>query len=168
MKKHYTPATCNQAIYSLIRAPPFFSCMIDIAGTFKAHDSVKRRVTKEVYFLIQVCLVTGAVAIRALEDLSTSSVVMALKRFTARYGWSKYIILDNQSSIKCLHLFKDFCFWSVKPPIEERVNNIKWHDQKSDSPFKYSMWVPTLQIHISKFSLDGVTILHIIYDMSKK
>ena len=102
LKKHYLPLVSNQTAYSLMRAPPFFCCMIDIAGTFQAHDSIKRRVTKEAYFLVQVCLITGAVTIGVLEDLSVSSIVLALTRAASRYGWSKYLILDNQSSFRTL------------------------------------------------------------------
>ena len=76
--------------------------MIDIAGTFKAHDSVKMRVSKDAYFLVKVCLTTGAVSIGVLEDLSARSVILALTRFAARHGWPKYLLADNQSSFKTL------------------------------------------------------------------
>jgi hypothetical protein len=102
LKKHYMPITGNQATYSLMRAPPFFCSMIDIAGTFKSYDAVKRRVTKDTYFLIQCCLITGAVSIHVMEDLSTSSVVLALSRSSSRYGWCKFLVLDNQSSFTTL------------------------------------------------------------------
>ena len=102
VKKFLTPITGNQAMYSLMRAPPFFSCMIDVAGPYAAHDSIKKRVTQDAYFLIQVCMVTGATAIGVMESLSITSVIMALTRSGSRYGWSKYILLDNQSSFKSL------------------------------------------------------------------
>ena len=123
LKKHYIPMTGNQATYSLMRAPPFFCSMIDIAGTYKSYDSVKRRVTKDAYFLIQCCLITGAVSIHVMEDLSTSSVVLALSRHSSRYGWAKYLILDNQSSFTTLRnmkiSFKDLrgCLWEDQKVI---------------------------------------------------
>jgi hypothetical protein len=76
--------------------------MIDIAGNFKAHDSIRKRVTKTAYFLLQVCLTTGCTSIGVLEDLSVNSIILALSRSADRYGWSKYLILDNQSSFKAL------------------------------------------------------------------
>jgi hypothetical protein len=121
MKKHYIPATGNQALYSLMRAPPFFSCMIDIAGTFDAHDSIKQRVTKEAFFLVQVCMVTGAVAIGVLEDLTTMSIVMSLSRSAYRFGWSKYLLVDNQTSFKTLEKMK-LSFKDVQGKL--------WKDQK--------------------------------------
>ena len=121
LKKHYTPATGNQSLYSVMRAPPFFACMIDIAGTFEAHDSIKMRVKKDSYFLVQVCLVTGAVAIGVLEDLTTSSIIMAISRTAFRYGWSKYLIADNQSSFKTLE--------SLKISYKDLKGKL-WRDQK--------------------------------------
>ena len=85
-----------------MRAPAFFASMIDIAGTYLSYDSVKQRVMKQVYFLVQVCLVTGAISIGVLEDLSVNSVILALTRSASRYGWSKYLVLDNQTSFKAL------------------------------------------------------------------
>ena len=76
--------------------------MIDIAGTFKAHDSVKKRSSKDAYFLVQVCMITGATCIGVMEDLTTTSVILALKRTASRYGWPKYLLADNQSSFKTL------------------------------------------------------------------
>ena len=106
LKKHYLPLTGNQAIYSLMKATPFFSCMIDVAGVYQAHDSIRKRVTKPAYFLVQVCLLTGCTSIGVLEDLSTSSILFALTRSANRYGWSKYLVLDNQSSFKALEKAK--------------------------------------------------------------
>jgi hypothetical protein len=47
-------------------------------------------------------MVTGAMAISTLEDLSTNSVVMALTRTGNRYGWPKYTLFDCQTSFKSL------------------------------------------------------------------
>ena len=102
MKKHYLPLTGNQSAYSLMKAIPFFSTMIDIAGVYKAHDSIKQRVTKPAYFLIQVCLISGCTSIGALEDMTVNSILLALTRSANRYGWPKYLVLDSQSSFKSL------------------------------------------------------------------
>ena len=101
-KRHYLPISGNQSIYSIMRAPPFFSVMCDIAGNFDAFDSVKRRVKRTAYFLVQVCMTTGATTIGVLEDLSTKSVVLALRRTADRYGYPKYVLLDGQTSFKAL------------------------------------------------------------------
>ncbi len=80
--------------------------MIDICGNFDAYDFVKKRVTITGYFLVQCCLVTGAVSIGVLEDLSTCSIVLALSRSGWRYGWPKFLVLDNQSSFTTLKNMK--------------------------------------------------------------
>ena len=102
LKRHYLPLSCNQSAYSLLRAPPFFCTMCDIAGNFTAYDSVKRRVSRPAYFLVAVCMTTGATSIGVLEDLSSSSVILALSRTAYRYGWPKYVLLDNAASLKAL------------------------------------------------------------------
>lgn len=123
LKKHYLPLSCNQSVYSLLQAPPFFSCMIDVAGNFTAYDSIKKRVSKPAYFLVQVCMCTGATSIGVLEDLSVRSIILALTRTADRYGWSKYLLLDNQSSFKALKdaniCFKDLAgkLWTKQKMI---------------------------------------------------
>ena len=102
LKKHYLPLGTNQSVFSLMRAPPFFAMMVDIVMGYVAHDSVRLRVTKDCYFLVQVCLTTGATSIGVMEDLSTSSVVLALTRTGNRYGLPKYALFDCQSSFKSL------------------------------------------------------------------
>ena len=109
LKRHYLPLSCNQSIYSLLRAPPFYACMCDVAGNFTAYDSVKRRVSRPAYFLVIVCMITGATSIGVLEDLSSSSVILALSRTAYRYGWPKYVLLDNAASLKALQDAK-VCF----------------------------------------------------------
>lgn len=105
-KRHYLPISGNQSIYSILRAPPFFAVMCDIAGNFESFDSVKKRVKRVAYFLVQVCMTTGATSIGVMEDLSTKSVVLALRRTADRYGYPKYVLLDNQTSFKALENMK--------------------------------------------------------------
>ncbi len=102
LKRHFLPLSCNQAAFSLLRAPPFFATMCDIAGNYLAYDSIKKRVSKPAYFLIQVCMTTGATMIGVLEDLSTKSIILAIGRSASRVGWPKYLLLDNQTSFKTL------------------------------------------------------------------
>ena len=106
LKKHYLPAIGNQSAYSLMQAPPFFCAMADICGTYTAYDSIRKRVSKPAYFLVVVCLCTGAVSIGVLEDLTTTSVILALSRCAYRYGWTKFLCIDNQTSFKALESMK--------------------------------------------------------------
>lgn len=121
LKKHFVPVTGNQATYSLMRAPPFFCTTIDIAGNFQAFDTVKKRSVLKCYFLIQCCLITGGVAVGVLEDLSVTSIVQALTRSASRYGWFKYLVLDNQSAF---HKLKD-----LRISFRDLQNQL-WHNQK--------------------------------------
>ena len=82
-------------------APPFSYMQIDVASGFKAFD-VKSRVTKKAYFLVGVCLITSAVSIWALEDLTTESVLRGLECHSSIYGWPLVLLPDLQSSFVTL------------------------------------------------------------------
>ena len=119
LKRHFLPLSCNQAAFSLLRAPPFFSTMCDIAGNYRAYDSIKKRVTKPAYFLIMVCMTTGLTMIGVLEDLSTKSIILAIGRTASRVGWPKYLLLDNQTSFKTLQ-DAEVCFTDLSDKLWER------------------------------------------------
>ena len=121
-KKHFQPITGNQATYSLMRVPVFYCSMIDICGNFDAYDFVKKKATTTGYFFVQCCLVTGAVSIGVLEDLSTCSIILALSRSGWRYGWPKYLVLDNQSSFTTLK--------NMKVDLKDLQGRL-WKDQKT-------------------------------------
>lgn len=87
----------SQSQLACVVAPVFFSCQMDVASGLTAFG-VNSRVSKPAYFLILVCMVTSAVSITTLEDLSTGSVVAALERHSSRYGVPKMLLPDLQSS----------------------------------------------------------------------
>ena len=87
----------SQSQLACVIAPVFFSCQMDVASGLTAFG-VNSRVSKPAYFLILVCMVTSAVSITTLEDLSTGSVVAALERHSSRYGVPKILLPDLQSS----------------------------------------------------------------------
>jgi hypothetical protein len=96
----------NQSQLPMFKAPPFYAVQVDICynDQMVAFD-VKRRVKKQVYILVCVCMISHAVEIHAMDSMDTESIIFALERLAVRYGWPKYILPDNQSSFKKL---KDF------------------------------------------------------------
>ena len=101
LKKRFSASTGNQTKLALMSCPPFFAAMIDIAGTFLAFD-VKSRTTKDAFMLVFNCLTTSAVNIHCMEDMTTESIVMAITRHSKSYGYSKFLLPDNQSSFVIL------------------------------------------------------------------
>lgn len=103
MKRKATASTGNQTKLALLRAPAFYASMIDIAGPFISYDTVKQRVTRKSYMILFVCVTSSAVNIHCLEDMTTESIVMAVLRHSARFGYPKYLLADNQSSFSTLN-----------------------------------------------------------------
>ncbi|XP_062557399.1 uncharacterized protein LOC134222271 [Armigeres subalbatus] len=79
-------------------APPFLRVGIDYCGPFLICYPNRRRTTVKHYAAIFVCLVTKAVHIEMVADLTTSGFVAALKRFVARRGKPVLIMCDNGSN----------------------------------------------------------------------
>lgn len=77
-------------------APPFTRTGIDYAGPFQTRMS-KGRGTKSYkgYMCIFVCLVTKAVHLEYVSDLTTEAFIAAYKRFTGRRGKCLEIYSDN-------------------------------------------------------------------------
>jgi len=80
-----------------ILAPAFTNTGIDFAGPFSLKVG-KRKARKTSYILVMTCLTTRAVHLEATEGMTTSDVIMALKRFCCYRGTPKTITSDNQTS----------------------------------------------------------------------
>ena len=100
----------NELSYTM--APIFYSCQIDIACSFNSYG-LNTRVTKPAFFMIFVCMVSNAVSITVLEDLTTDSVVCAIDRHSSRYGYPKYLLPDLQSSFAKLEDLR-VCFRDIQ------------------------------------------------------
>ena len=75
-------------------AKPFTSIFVDLAGPFRAFDSIKRRTTGKVWCLVVSCTYTRAVSLFALENQSADAVVNALDRHKSRYGQFLQVFSD--------------------------------------------------------------------------
>ena len=79
----------------------FTNVGIDFAGpiTVKRGNPRKPTLTKA-FVCVFVCLVTKAVHLEAVTDLSTGAFLAALKRFVARRGIPSNIYSDNGSNLQ--------------------------------------------------------------------
>ncbi|GFY67634.1 integrase catalytic domain-containing protein [Trichonephila inaurata madagascariensis] len=82
---------------------PFFSCGIDYAGPvlIKCNKGRGTKSTKG-YIALFVCLATKAVHIEAVGDLTTDSFIAALRRFSARRGAPRHIIVTMEAILLAL------------------------------------------------------------------
>ncbi|XP_055632398.1 uncharacterized protein LOC129772894 [Toxorhynchites rutilus septentrionalis] len=78
---------------------PFLNTGVDLCGPFKFRKLRKSPPTK-CYVAIFVCLVTKAIHIELVYDLSTAAFIAALHRFIARRGKPHVIHCDNARNFK--------------------------------------------------------------------
>ncbi|XP_058828570.1 uncharacterized protein LOC131688381 [Topomyia yanbarensis] len=76
-------------------APPFLHVGVDYCGPFLFTYANRRSSPKKCFVSIFVCLVTKAVHLELVQDLTTEAFLAALKRFVARRGHPTVIMCDN-------------------------------------------------------------------------
>ncbi|XP_062534631.1 uncharacterized protein LOC134203797 [Armigeres subalbatus] len=79
-------------------APPFLRVGVDYCGPFQVNYPFRKRVMVKYFAAIFVCLVTKAVHIEMVGDLTTMAFISALKRFTGRRGIPEVIMCDNATN----------------------------------------------------------------------
>lgn len=66
---------------------PFHHCGVDYAGPLMLRESKRRNARlSKAYVLIFVCFATKAIHIELVSDLTSSTFIAVLKRFSARRG----------------------------------------------------------------------------------
>ena len=83
--------------------PPFYNVQIDTVYGFRcqSHKNARGK-TRQMYCLVMVCLLTGAVSILGLDGLETQDVCQALTRHGTRYGMPVKAYVDNGTQLICL------------------------------------------------------------------
>lgn len=77
-------------------APPFYHTGIDYTGCIRIKANKGRGIkTTKGYIALFICMVTKAVHIELVSDLSSTSFIAALSRMAARRGAPKHIYSDN-------------------------------------------------------------------------
>lgn len=117
---------------------PFSSVAVDYAGPFELKAS-QTRTNKLVkcYVCIFVCLVTKAVHIEVISDLTSEGFLSLLKRFVSRRGFSENIYTDNATNF----VGTNNELISIRNLIQNDVNQkyftqfkITWHFMPARSP----------------------------------
>ncbi|XP_038116923.1 uncharacterized protein LOC119769092 [Culex quinquefasciatus] len=76
-------------------APPFLKTGVDYCGPFQLSYPGRKARPVRCFVAVFVCLVTKAVHLEVVTDLTTQAFLAALKRFTARRGKPQLIMCDN-------------------------------------------------------------------------
>ena len=80
-------------------APAFYVTQVDVAGSFKSYSSTNKRATVKIWFTIFCCATTGTLAIKLMEDYSSSSFVQAFIRLSCDVGYPKLLLVDGGSQL---------------------------------------------------------------------
>ena len=79
---------------------PFAHCGIDYFGPLYVKESSG---SKKVWVCLFTCLVTRAIHLELMMDMSTEMFLLGLRRFVARHGSPREITSDNASQFKLAH-----------------------------------------------------------------
>ena len=81
--------------YRVDTAPAFQKVGVDFAGPIMIKQSARRAVPVKGYISVFVCMVTKAIHLEAVEDLSTEAFLGAFQRFVSRRGLPEQVFSDN-------------------------------------------------------------------------
>ncbi|XP_065087708.1 uncharacterized protein LOC135709327 [Ochlerotatus camptorhynchus] len=76
-------------------APPFLNVGVDFCGPFLISYPIRRSFPRKHFVAIFVCLVTKAVHLELVSDLTSEAFFAAFKRFVARRGRPVLVMCDN-------------------------------------------------------------------------
>lgn len=154
------PLMGNLPVHRISPSPPFDKTGVDYAGPFIIKDRKGRGCkTLKSYLCLFVCLVTKAVHLELVTELSTQSFLETFQRFVSRRGRPSHIYSDNGSNFiganSQLKELGDFLI-SNRDNLTEALENefrINWHFIPAYSPHMGGLWeagVKSTKHHIKR------------------
>ncbi|XP_031638856.1 uncharacterized protein LOC116350980 [Contarinia nasturtii] len=135
----------------------FLIASTDYAGPIKISEKYKSRTSKrKCWIAIFVCMVTRAVHIDAVTDLSAAAFIACYERFIARRGHCNQMYSDNGTAFVAAHkeLARAFKIWDV-PDVHEHLNKkgTKWTFMTPAAPHQggiYEAAVKSMKYHLRR------------------
>ncbi|GAB0089833.1 hypothetical protein DMENIID0001_044500 [Sergentomyia squamirostris] len=141
-------------------APPFSRCGVDYAGPIITKRNKGRgNVMEKSYIAIFVCLVTKAVHVEAVTDLTAEAFLAALRRFIARRGKPSLIMSDNGTNfVGAQKILDRETALAIKAASEFAAqalieDEIKWKFIPPGSPHFGGIWeaaVKSVKTHLTR------------------
>ena len=121
------PAECVRWV------PPFTNVGVDHTGSFNIRDEQGRKT--KAYICMFVCATTRAVHLEVVDNLSTTSFIMCLRRLAASNGVPPIIISDNHRTFIAGETY--LLEMQQDPAVQDHLsaNNIRWKHQNPKSPW---------------------------------
>lgn len=141
--------------------PVFTNVGLDYAGPILIKDR-KLRGAKLIksYVCLFVCLVTKAIHIELVTDLSTHAFIAVLKRFISRRGKPFMISSDNAKNfVGAANQLRDLYRWLNSAAVKDEITNflsnqnIKWEFIIPRAPHQGGIWesgVKSIKLHIKR------------------
>lgn len=146
------PTTIDQQMgdlpsYRVTPAQPFERVGLDFAGPIYVKQSVRKATPVKGYICVFVCMVTKAIHLEAVEDLSADSFVAAFQRFVSRRGFPQKVFSDNGTNFigarsELRDLYQLFEEETTKNKIFEycQAKQINWMTIPPNAPHFGGLW----------------------------
>ena len=112
---------------------PFTNVGVDHTGSFTIRDAQGRKA--KAYICLFVCATTRAVHLEVVDNLTTASFTMCLRRLAASKGMPSLILSDNHKTFIAGETF--LLEMQQDPSVQEHLTakNIRWKHQTPRSPW---------------------------------
>ena len=113
--------------------PPFTNVGVGHTGSFTIRDQQGRKT--KVYICLFVCATTRAVHLEVVDNLTTTSFIMCLRRLAASKGVPSLILSDNHKTFIAGETF--LLEMQQDPAVQDHLSatNIRWKHQTPRSPW---------------------------------
>ncbi|XP_017477270.1 PREDICTED: uncharacterized protein LOC108367186, partial [Rhagoletis zephyria] len=125
-------------------ARPFVHTGVDYAGPIQVRPDRRRgNVVIKGYIAVFVCMVSKAVHLEFVSDLSTKAFVMAFIRFTSRYGHCLHLWSDNGTNFVGAEreLSRMLQTWQASDLFDQlSARQTEWHFITLSAPHQGGLW----------------------------
>ncbi|XP_063831773.1 uncharacterized protein LOC135080978 [Ostrinia nubilalis] len=139
---------------------PFHHTGVDLTGFVDVKSSKGRGIkTTKGYIAVFVCMVTKAVHLELVSDLTSSTFLAALRRFAARRGAPQHIYSDNGTNFVGASRTLNQEFIDLQTTLDDKFFSaitdmeIQWHFNAPSWPSAGGLWeaaVKSLKYHLKR------------------
>ncbi|XP_062714757.1 uncharacterized protein LOC134291264 [Aedes albopictus] len=141
-------------------APPFSVTGVDYAGPFHIKQGLRKVTTVKGYVAVFVCMVTRAVHLELVSDMTTSAFIAALQRFVSRRGIVHQLHSDNGTNFRGAHHELNQLYQAFQQEQESNqiasfctTKGIEWQFIPADAPEFGGIWeaaVKSMKSHLKR------------------